>query len=58
MFRHPARNTVKENIKQLNAMAIPLPLYIVSLIASLTDNKWLDALKYLTHILSAIRWWC
>ncbi len=38
----------KKNIKQLNAMAIPLPLYIVSLIASLTDNKWLDALKYLT----------
>ena len=48
MFRHPARNTVKEKHQTTKCHGDTLPLYIVSLIASLTDNKWLDALKYLT----------
>jgi ABC-type transport system involved in multi-copper enzyme maturation permease subunit len=38
---------MKGNI-QLIALIIPIPLYIVSVISSLTDNKILEKLKYVT----------
>jgi ABC-type transport system involved in multi-copper enzyme maturation permease subunit len=38
---------MKGNI-QLIALIIPIPLYIVSVISSLTDNKILEKLRYVT----------
>lgn len=39
---------IKATPKSMGALAIPLLLYIVSVISSMTDNKFLDKLKYIT----------
>ncbi len=37
-----------KEFKSMVAIAIPLPLYIVALLSTLTDNDWLKALKYIS----------
>jgi ABC-2 type transport system permease protein len=37
-----------KDIKAMVAIAIPLPLYILAILSTLTDNDWLKALKYIS----------
>ncbi|MDX9808085.1 MAG: ABC transporter permease subunit [Acholeplasma sp.] len=37
-----------KDIKSMVAIAIPLPLYILAILSTLTDNDWLKALKYVS----------
>jgi len=39
---------MKPNQKNMISMLIPIPLYIVSVISTLTNNEWLQKLKYIT----------
>jgi ABC-type transport system involved in multi-copper enzyme maturation permease subunit len=39
---------LNKNIKAMVAIAIPLPLYILAILSTLTDNDWLKALKYIS----------
>lgn len=39
---------LNKDIKSMVAIAIPLPLYILSVLSTLTDNAWLEALKYIS----------
>lgn len=35
-------------VKNMVALIIPLPLYILTILSSLTDNEWLEKVKYLS----------
>lgn len=39
---------LNKDTKSMVSIAIPLPLYILSVISTLTDNEWLKALKYIS----------
>lgn len=39
---------LKPNVSALISVAIPFPLYILTMVGSATDNKWLSYLKYIS----------
>lgn len=39
---------LNKDVKAMIALAIPLPLYILSIVSTLTDHEWLKRLKYIS----------
>ncbi|MCU0104623.1 ABC transporter permease [Acholeplasma vituli] len=39
---------LNKEVKAMISLAIPLPLYILSIVSTLTDNDWLKRLKYIS----------